>query len=81
MRGVMRKRDWLILAAVLLVLVVWVENRDSVLSSAEFACGIALLTNDESGRPLLLAQAIKGDECTSDLTRMLSLAWHSDGGK
>ena len=62
----MRKRDLLILAAVLLVLVVWVENRDSVVSSAEFACSITIVTDDE------WAQAIEGDDCKPELSRMLS---------
>lgn len=72
----MRKRDWLILVALLLMLVVWVENRDSAFSSAEFVCSIAVLTGDE------LASAIKDDQCKPDLSRMLSaagpIAWHGD---
>jgi len=72
----MKKRDWLILAAVLLVLVVWVENRDSVVSSAEFACSITIVTDDE------WAQTVKGDDCKPALSRMLSdarlIAWDGD---
>jgi hypothetical protein len=72
----MKKRDWLILAAVLLVLVVWVENRDSVVSSAEFACSITIVTDDE------WAQTTKGDDCKPELSRMLSgaglIAWRGD---
>ena len=74
----MKKSDWMILSAVLLVLVVWVENRDSVFSSPEFACGIAIATDDESGSLFLVAQVIRGDECKPELSRMLSAAWHGD---
>jgi hypothetical protein len=74
----MKKRDWMILTAVLLVLVVWVENRDSVFSSAEFTRGIAIVTDDEAGSALPLAQAIRGDECKPELSRMLSAAWNGD---
>jgi hypothetical protein len=74
----MKERDWLILAAVLLVLVVWLENGDSLFSSAEFACGIAIVTDDESGRSSQLAQAIRGDECKPALSRILSASWHGD---
>ena len=74
----MKKSDWMILSAVLLVLVVWVENRDSVFSSPEFACGIALVADDESRSLFLVAQVIRGDECKPELSRMLSAAWHGD---
>jgi hypothetical protein len=72
----MKKRDWLILAAALLVLVVWVENRESVVSSAEFACSITIVTDDE------WAQTTNGDDCKPELSRILSgarlIAWHGD---
>jgi hypothetical protein len=74
----MKKRDWLILATVLLVLVVWMENRDSALPSAEFACSIAAVTDGGSGRSLPLAQAIGGDECKPELSGMLWAGRHGD---